>query len=710
MRNIVLSLLLVFASINFQAQTSNEVDFLRVSGKVQINPLQGTVQSDLTYIFELLEPTDSLFLDAQEMEFSQIILNGLEVPHANTGKKIGLSILELSKVPSHKLRLRYRTTPQQTMYFIGWENQSDDTHKYSPQVWTQGQGKYTSHWLPSFDDTSEKLEFDLTYIFPKGYEVIANGALLDQRQVNDTLVAWRYDMNHPMSSYLVAMAAGEYQWVELTSKGGTPIFLYFYPQDQELVEPTYRYTLQIFDYLEEEIGIPYPWENYKQIPVRDFLHSGMENTTATIFSDFLMTDSLAFEDRNYVMVNAHELAHQWFGNLVTAADEQDHWLQEGFTTYYALLAEREVFGQEHYYWQLYSWAEELEARSQNGEGQAVMSAGGSSLTYYYHGAWVLHRLREVIGDEAFKEGVKRYLIKHQYSIASTQDFLEVMEVASGVDLNDFSKRWLRQSAFPAQEALSSLQKSSFINQYLKIAALKELSLDQKRTSLDQALSFPVNDYIGQQVIHQLALEDPLEALDLYKKGFESNNSMVRQAIALSLRRIPMELKAQYESLLQEDSYLTREAALFNLWVNFPKDRAKYLSTLQGVEGFYDKNLEILWLGLHLATPDFEPENQQNALQRLTDFTDSAKPFYIRRNAFNFLYQLDAFDSQTLMNLAEGTQHPVWRFRSFCRQLMQELLEKPKYQRILMELSSQLSEKEGNYIQSLLENLGKGTRI
>ncbi len=694
-------MLLALIGNYLSAQTSSGPDFLRVEGKVRIDPRQGKVQADLTYFFELLQPVDSLFLDAQGMEFSKVALNGIEVPHTNTGKRIGVPIGGLSHKGLYDLHLRYEVAPRQTMYFVGWENTSSDSLLYAPQVWTQGQGKYTSHWLPSFDDTSEKLEFDLTYIFPKGYEVIANGALRDRRPLNDSTVAWTYDMDHHMSSYLVAMVAGKYQVKELLSKEGTPISLYFYPEDEERVEPTYRYTLDIFNYLEEEIGVAYPWNTYKQVPVRDFLHSGMENTTTTIFSDFLMTDSLAFEDRNYVMVNAHELAHQWFGNLVTAAGDEDHWLQEGFATYYALLAEREIFGQEHYYWQLYSWAEELELRSQKGEGQAVNQAGGSSLTYYYQGAWVLHRLREILGDEAFREGVRQYLIKYQYSSARTQDFLDQMEAVSGMDLTDFAKRWLLQSAFPAEEALSSLQKSPFLNQYLQIAALKGLPLDQKRDQLEQALRFPVNDYIGQQVIHQLALESPREVLDLYHKGFESHNSMVRQAIALSLGQVPLELKTAYESLLQDDSYLTREAALYHLWASFPEDRAIYLRTLEGVEGFYDKNLEILWLGLHLATPEFKPETRQQSMHRLIGYTNSAHPFYIRRNAFNFLYQLDAFEPQSLASLAQGTQHPVWRFRSFCRQLMEELLEKPHYQSLLQDLSLHLPEKEREYTQSLL---------
>src|SRR5690625_2993104 len=149
-----------------------------------------------------------------------------------------------------------------------------------------------------------------------------------------------------MSSYLMGVAVGKYKSENLTSSSGIPIQLFYQKQDSLKLEPTYRYTQKIFDFLEKEIGVDYPWENYKQIPVRDFLYAGMENTTTTIFAESLMTDSIGFFDRNYVRVNAHELAHQWFENLITQKSSEDHCLHEGFATYYVLLVKKEIFGKD----------------------------------------------------------------------------------------------------------------------------------------------------------------------------------------------------------------------------------------------------------------------------------------------------------------------------------------------------------------------------
>ena len=134
-------------------------------------------------------------------------------------------------------------------------------------------------------------------------------------------------MQKPMSSYLLVLAIGKFDKKIEFSNSGIPLEMYYRPKDAVKFEPTYRYSKPIFDCLESEIGLKYPWEIYRQIPVRDFLYAGMENTSATLFSSHLIVDSIGFEDRNYTNVNAHELAHQWFGDLVTAESGTHHWLQ-----------------------------------------------------------------------------------------------------------------------------------------------------------------------------------------------------------------------------------------------------------------------------------------------------------------------------------------------------------------------------------------------
>ncbi|MCX2837672.1 M1 family metallopeptidase [Salinimicrobium sp. MT39] len=670
MKSSFLLVLAILISTATCAQHSAAVDFKKLNAEISIYPSKKAVSGKIMFKFDILEAVDSIFIDARKMAFSDVLLNGKKVNFGSDQNKFWITG-NFSPAQDQQLQLKYSATPGQTLYFISKKPEAAGQQDY--QVWTQGQGKYTSNWLPSFDDTSEKLEFDLTYIYPSGKMLISNGSLVASEKINDTLTRWEFDMMNPMSSYLVAMAAGDFKEVRHIENDIPMIF--YYPEGmEERVEPTYRHTGFMMDFFQKETGVAYPWQNYKQIPVRDFLYSGMENTGTTIFSDIFLVDSIGYHDQNYVNVNAHELAHQWFGNLVTAAFHEDHWLQEGFATYYALLAEKEIFGEDYYYRKLFKTAEELKELSDRGKGEAVAAKNGSSLTYYQKGAWALHILNEKIGKTAFDTGVKNFLEKHKYSTATTQDLIDEMEAASGQDLSGFVNDWLKQSAFQGTQALESLRKSPFIQKYLALAAVKPLPVSEKRNLLLQVLSFPVNDYLGQEAVLQLALEDTTLVSDLYKKAFSSGNLYTRQAIAFTLQNVPQQLKPEYESLLNDASYLTQEMTLYNLWMSFPEDRAAYLRKMANTEGFLDKNIRTLWLTLALATPGFEMASKNKYIEELRSYTAPHSRFQVRERAFGFLYQLNAFDEQSLANLKDATTHPNYRFREFAKELLKTLQE------------------------------------
>ncbi|MCB7480895.1 M1 family metallopeptidase [Christiangramia sediminis] len=675
---------------------TDHFDFKKIDAYVKIKPSKTQVEGKVNYSFDILAQEDTLFIDGKKMQFSEVMLSGKPVNFYSNEKGIYI-ISDFLPSQDNQLTLKYKVNPNSGMYFINWDSTETDTS--IKQVWTQGQGKYTSTWLPSFDDMTEKVEFDLSFEYPADYKVIANGILKSSENINDSTRVWKFDMNMPMSSYLVGMAAGQFNSKTFTSASDDDIELFYRPGDSLKFEPTYRHSVEIFDFLENEIGVPYPWQNYKQIPVLDFLYGGMENTGTTIFSSSFLTNSIGFKDRNYVNVNAHELAHQWFGDLVTETEGKDHWLHEGFATYYALLAEKEIFGDDYYYWKLYETAESLKQLSDSGKGEALLNPKAGSLTFYQKGAWALHILRERIGDEAFQQGIKNYLELYSFKNANTDNFIAEMEMASGKDLSQFVKDWLEQSAFKATQSLESLKRSEFIITYLNIAALRETPFDQKSSYLEDALDFPVNDYVGQEAVNQLAGLQSQRATDLYKKAFQSNNIFVRQAIARTMEKIPASLKSEFESLLEDESYLTIEAALFKLWEQFPEDRRKYLEKTRDLEGFYNKNIRMLWLTLNLVTPEFEPELTEEYYKELAGYTAPSQPFQVRENAFSYLYQIGAFNPQSLESLIKGTQHHTYSFRNYCRQLLDELLKNEEYRQKLEEVSENMAEEEVTYLRS-----------
>ena len=611
-----------------------------------------------------MKHTDSIYLDAINMRFKNVVLNGKSIAYKNDGKKL-IIYHQFEEHRSHTLNFIFFASPKKAMYFVGWDNEAPN------QIWTQGQGKYTSNWLPSIDDMNDKIEFDLTFAAPKGYQVVSNGKLISKRE-SSIYNLWEFDMKKPMSSYLVAVVIGKYNKITKKSKSGISLEMYYYPRDTNKIEPTYRYSKQMFDYLETEIGVAYPWQNYKQIPVHDFLYAGMENTSATIFSDDFMIDEMSFVDKNYVNVNAHELAHQWFGNLVTEVSGKHHWLQEGFATYYALLAERKAFGADHFYWRLHEYAQELINQERAGQGTSLLNPKSSSTTFYKKGAWTLFMLREKIGDVAYRSAVKNYLEKHQFENVETKDFISQAEMTSGEDLTAFAEVWLEDDVFPIDRALDALkQNSSFIEEYLMVDC--EAFSSKCKNYLTSGISYQAKEKIIEQ-------NPGLISVDVFDEGLKT-----RQAIAKHLTKIPRELKVKYETLLNDRSYVTIENALVNLWVNFPEDRSEYLNKTKNISGFNNKNIKMLWLTLTLLTPDYLKDKNIEFLNELSSFTSEEYNFEIRMSAFNFLQNLDIFKDEVLQNLKDASQHYNWQLEKFSKNLLELLQENPKYKAALKRL-------------------------
>ena len=169
--------------------------------------------------------------------------------------------------------------------------------------------------------------------------------------------------------------------------------------------------------------------------------------------------------------------------------------------------------------------------------ESLLNPKASSLTFYEKGAWALHILKELIGEEAFKTSVKNYLEKHKFRNVTTNHFLTEVKAVTTIDITEWEADWLQQSAFKAQQAYESLKRSTLITRYFEVQNLRKMSLADKKGPLLDSTELFDNDYLGQEIIYQLADEPISETLALYKIGFESISILVREAIALSLVNI-----------------------------------------------------------------------------------------------------------------------------------------------------------------------------
>lgn len=408
-------------------------------------PQSKTVKGKVAHRFVLSKPQDSIFLNGIRMDYYQVKLNGHAVTYRASDTGISLPANGLSINDTHHLELAYRCKPRKGLYFVGWNEQYPNPH---PQIWTQGQGIDHRHWLPHNDDQRDKITFDLHITFNEEYTVIANGRKLQVQQVpHAPLKTWHYRSESPMSSYLIAVAIGRYAKRVTYSRSGIPLEQYYYPEQVRRYPTTYFANEAIFDFMEQKIGVPYPWPVYRQVPVQDFRHGAMENTAAVLFGDFFMVDSLAFPDQNYTYVNAHELAHHWHGNWVTATGSAHHWLHEGFATYYQWLSEGELYGEKYQIWERKK-ALDLVYQAMNQDTLALSASGAGAARYYQKGAWLLHMLHQELGDSLFDAAMQHYLKQYAWGLATTDSLRQSIQVVSGRDLSVFFKRWVHQPGSP----------------------------------------------------------------------------------------------------------------------------------------------------------------------------------------------------------------------------------------------------------------------
>jgi aminopeptidase N len=684
-------LILLLSTFSF-AQQTKFVDFKSVLGKIEINPIEKSVLGEVTYDFVVTSATDTIRIDAQNMTFTNLKINNQVVNYKNSGNKIAL--FEGYTIGKNTLTFNYLAKPKQAMYFVGADE--------NLQIWTQGQGKNTSNWFPSFDDANEKVIFNLDVNFDKNFQVISNGVLVN-KTVNSTTIDWHYRMKKPMSSYLLMLTIGKFVVQNEKSKSEIPLQFYIENEDLAKLEPTYRYSKILFNFFEKEIGLKYPWEVYKQIPVRDFLYAGMENTSATVFSRDFVVDEIGFEDKNYVNVNAHELAHQWFGDMVTAESGKHHWLQEGFATYYALLAEKEVFGTDYFYFKLYSISQQLKSVSKT-DTIPILNEKASSLSFYQKGAWALHVLREGVGVKVFQKAVQNYLKKYSFKNVTTDDFLDEIRKVSKYDVDAFRIKWLESPGFDNQKATELLSVNPSIKALFEIQKLKNKPFIDKQEVFVKTMQSDAYFPIKEEIIYQIQNVSFAGKAIIFRLAMATNEINVRQAIANTSPKIPLEFKVEFETLLDDKSNITREVALSSLWSQYPKDQIKYLEKSKNWVGFNDKNLRILWLTLALGTKEYELDNKAKFYDELLRYCSPKYESSIRQNALENLLFINDKDKNVFPFLVNSLTSHKWQFSKFGREKIRLLLKNPNVKTYFETVAPNLNKEENAALTKLISEL------
>ena len=437
-------------------------DFTNISLDVRFVPKNGRVIGKETLLFSPIQPLiDSVYLDAPGISVSKVLLDEKSQNVSFESTKDGLIIRFPDKLrwdEKHSLYIEYEATPRRGLYFIGWNDEKNLSRK---QIWTQGQGIDNRHWFPCYDDVDDKVITETTITFDADYTVVSNGTLVDSKNNSDGTKTWHYAMTKPMSPYLVMIGIDKYKWKDYKSDNGITSREYYYADMPQVEAPTYQYSKEVMDWLATEIGVPYQWPSYANVPVQDFMFGAMENTSATVYGDFYMQDLRGNFDRPYVGVNAHELTHQWFGDLITEYSGTHHWLHESFATYYSKIFLRHIYGEDQYEWAKHGEAQSsIQVDKENRYPIAHTKAG--SARHYPKGSFVIGMLRYVVGDEVYRKTIQEYLKKHAFGNVDTHDFYRAFQDACGINLDWFFDEWIYHSGVPAFDVSYETQKDKTV--------------------------------------------------------------------------------------------------------------------------------------------------------------------------------------------------------------------------------------------------------
>lgn len=417
---------------------------LDVALDVEARRIAGTCTLSLS---PLVSGSPWLRLDAVELEIASVTRDGRALEHLHDGKILRVSLGKVSEGEVFDLEIAYAGRPRRGIYFVG----PDDDYPDKPvQVWTQGQDEDSRFWFPCFDSPNEKSTSEVVVAVPARFTAVSNGVLVsDQVRGDQRVLHWRFDVPH--SCYLVTLVAGEL--TELRDEwSGVDVTYYVQPGREEDARRTLGRTPAMLELFSRLFGMKYPYAKYAQVCVADFIFGGMENTSATTLTDTVLYDGRAALDFDADALVAHELAHQWFGDLLTCRSWGEGWLNEGFATYSEYLWREAHEGRDAADHELDEWGDQYFAEDAGRYRRTIATnVYEEPIDIFDHhlyekGGRVLHMLRRALGDEAFFRAIKHYLGKHRGGSVETRDLARAVEEATGRQLDWFFDQWVIKGA------------------------------------------------------------------------------------------------------------------------------------------------------------------------------------------------------------------------------------------------------------------------
>lgn len=400
---------------------------------------------------------EELALDFAPLAVDSVAVDGLAAAFEHAAGVLRIELPATAPGARREATVWYRGAPADGLIFGA-------TRAGAPTVFADNWPDRGHQWFPSIDHPSDKASVEFDVVAPAAWRVVANGVEVDRRELDGGRARTRWAESAEIPTYTMVIGATEFAVTDLGEAAGVELTAWSYPADSAAAAAMFSRTAEIVAFYDSLFG-PYPYDKLAQVQSAT-RYGGMENSSTIFYSASSVAGALA--DPVAASGNAgivpHEVVHQWFGDAVTAADWNHVWLSEGFADYFAAVFFEFRGGPEG------DGAPELARRMEemrdavldhhrSDPGTAVHHPGRGPGEYedlltplvYEKGAWILHMLRDVVGDAAFFEGVRDYYATFRNGVAWTADFERIQEAASGRDLGWFFAQWVDRPGHPVLE-------------------------------------------------------------------------------------------------------------------------------------------------------------------------------------------------------------------------------------------------------------------
>ncbi|MGV3504006.1 MAG: M1 family aminopeptidase [Adhaeribacter sp.] len=412
-------------------------------------------------------PQQSLVLDAKGMDIHQVRLAGpeaekdLQYTYDNSKLRITLGktytrnetlqvfIAYTAKPNEYQAKGSAAITSDKGLYFINPLGQDPDKPQ---QIWTQGETEANSVWFPTIDKPNQRMTQEIYLTVDPKFKTLSNGTLQYSRNNADGTRTDYWKMEKPHAPYLAMMAVGDFAVVQDRWRN-KDVDYYVEPAYKSTARAVFGNTPAMMDFFSDKLGVEFPWDKYAQVVVRDFVSGAMENTTASVFMEDLLVDRRGLLDADWDYIIAHELFHQWFGDLVTLESWANLPLNESFANYAEYLWEEKKNGR---------MAADAAGLKELQQYLAESETKQEPLVRYHYldkedmfdshsyakGGRILHLLRTYVGDEAFFAALKLYLNTHKNTAVELAELRMAFEDVTGEDLNWFFNQWFLAPGHP----------------------------------------------------------------------------------------------------------------------------------------------------------------------------------------------------------------------------------------------------------------------